>query len=264
MAPITLVVDPEDSVACATAVTNLACLSHGRVICHPTPGGSQTRLGCDLLLALGKRFDAVQAEHVRGQAWDLAEVWLRAEAVEHLFVLRAHMLKVGTLERPRQLQQKTGVRLWLVSSRGKLTTAQRQVFGDSPLETLSSDESVRLWRRAARACRVVHVRPPAAAYPLVPTADFPIFRAMCRRLLDPASFAIVDRTFAAALTETLTWLGTQREIREHFACWSSSWTSSTRRSPAPSTSSTAKYGCITSSTAAGMASSARQPTNSAL
>src|SRR5947209_5028543 len=116
MTPITFVLDPADSAACATAVTNLACLPHGRVVCHPTPGGSLTWLGRDLLLALGKRFDALQAE----------------------------------------------------------------------------------------------------AYPLVPAADFPIFRAVCRRLLDPVSFAIVDRTFAAALAETLTWLGTQREIREHF------------------------------------------------
>jgi hypothetical protein len=216
MAPITLVVDPTDSITCATAMTNLACLPRGRVVCHPTPGGSQTWLGCDLLLALGKRFDALQAEHIRAQAWHLAAVWLRAEAVEHLFVLRAHVLKVAALERLWLLQQMTGVRLWLVSSCGELTPAQRQVFGDAPLETLSSDESVRVWRRAARACRVAHVGPPATAYPLVPTADFPIFRAVCRRFLDPASFAIVDGTFARALAETLAWLSSQREIREHF------------------------------------------------
>jgi hypothetical protein len=47
-------------------------------------------------------------------------------------------------------------------------------------------------------------------------ADFPIFRALCRRLLDPTSFAIVDRTFAAAMAETLTRLDSQRDTREHF------------------------------------------------
>src|SRR6202022_733620 len=56
----------------------------------------------------------------------------------------------------------------------------------------------------------------AAAYPLVPMADFPIFRAVCRRLLDLTSFASVDRTFAAAIAETLNWLGSQRDTREHF------------------------------------------------
>jgi hypothetical protein len=216
MAPVTLVVDPTDSAVCATAVTKLACLPHGRVVCHPTPGGSPTWLGCDLLLALGKRFDALQAEHVRVQAWDLAAVWMRAEAIEHLFVLRAHTLKVGALKRLCRLQQRTGVRLWLVSSCGESTPAQRQVFRDVPPETLSSDECVRLWRHAARACCAAHFRTPAAAYPLVPMADFPIFRALCRRLLDPTSFAIVDRTFAAAMAETLTRLDSQRDTREHF------------------------------------------------
>jgi hypothetical protein len=202
MTPITFVVDPADSAACATAVTNLACLPHGRVVCHPTPGGSLTWLGCDLLLALGKRFDALQAEHVHAQAWYLAAVWLRAEAVEHLFVLRAHTLKVGALEQLCVLQQKTSVRLWLVNSGEESTPAQRQVFSGLDLETVSSDECVRLCRPAVRACRVANLRQPAEAYPLVPAADFPIFRAVCRRLLDPVSFAIVDRTFAAALVNT--------------------------------------------------------------
>jgi hypothetical protein len=35
-------------------------------------------------------------------------------------------------------------------------------------------------------------------------------------LLDPVSFAIVDRTFERAIVETLTWLDSHRDIREHF------------------------------------------------
>ena len=151
MTRITLVIDPAESAHCAAAVTKLACLPHGRVVCHPTPGGAPTWLGCDLLLALGKRFDAVQAEHVRAQAWDLAAVWARAEAVEHLFVLRAHALTVGALERLRALQQKTGVRLWLISPRAQPTAAQRQVLGErEDLETLSADECMPRWRHTAQ------------------------------------------------------------------------------------------------------------------
>jgi hypothetical protein len=216
MAPVTLVVDPQDSATCATAVSELACLPHGRVVCHPTPGGSHTWLGCDLLLALGKRFDALLAEHVRIRAWELTAVWLQAEAVEHLFVIRAHTLKVGALQRLHALQQRTGVHLCLVSARAELTAAQRQVFGEVNLEKLSADVCVRHWQQMARACRAAHVRRLAEAYPLVPPADFTVFRAVCRWVLDPASFAIVDRTFTAALADTLTWLATQRELREHF------------------------------------------------
>src|SRR5438132_12622038 len=54
MAPIMVIVDPEDSVTCATAVSNLACLAHGRAVSHPTPEGRPAWLGCDLLLLAGQ------------------------------------------------------------------------------------------------------------------------------------------------------------------------------------------------------------------
>jgi hypothetical protein len=41
---------------------------------------------------------------VRPYAWNLAQVWLRAEAVKHVFVLRAHALQVRALEPLRALQ----------------------------------------------------------------------------------------------------------------------------------------------------------------
>lgn len=97
-------------------------------MCHPTPGGSPTWLACDLLISLGKRFDALRAEHVLTQAWDLARVWLRAEAIEHLFVPRAHGLQVEALRQLCALQMTTGVHLWLISSCAGLTAAQRSVL----------------------------------------------------------------------------------------------------------------------------------------
>jgi hypothetical protein len=212
----TLVLDPEDTAACASVLSRLTSLPHGRVVCHPTPGGTPTWLGCDLLLALGKRFDAVRAEHVRSQAWELAIVWLRAEAVEHVFILRAHGLTVRALERLRALQVQTGVHLWLVSACRGVTTAQRQVLSQTDCETMHRDAFLQRWRRVAQASRPRPLSSPPGTFPAVPGVDFPVFRAMCRRLLDPVGFAVVDRTFATALADTLRWLSTRRSIRERF------------------------------------------------
>ena len=72
------------------------------------------------------------------------------------------------------------------------------------------------WGRVAQTSPLQPTSSPPPMFPVAPGVDFPVFRAMCRRLLDPASFAVVDRTFAAALTDTLTWLDRRRSIREHF------------------------------------------------
>jgi hypothetical protein len=50
-----------------------------------------------------------------------------------------------------------------------------------------------------------------AGFPAVPGADFPVFRAACRRLLDPVSFAQVDRCYREAMGETLAWLATRHQ-----------------------------------------------------
>ena len=47
--------------------------------------------------------------------------------------------------------------------------------------------------------------PQAVRLPL-PTASFLTFRAACRRLLEPADFEHVDRTFSMALEGSLGWL----------------------------------------------------------
>lgn len=61
-----LVEDPEDTLHLATQVAALADLSQGRAVCHSTPGiRRDDELAADLLVALGKRFDALRAERAR-------------------------------------------------------------------------------------------------------------------------------------------------------------------------------------------------------
>jgi hypothetical protein len=89
---VRVVLDPQDCGRCTRVLTELHHLGAGRVVCHPRPGGARAQLGADLLVALGKRHDALELEHLGSRGWALAAMWLRAERIAHLVVLRAHQL----------------------------------------------------------------------------------------------------------------------------------------------------------------------------
>jgi integrase len=50
---------------------------------------------------------------------------------------------------------------------------------------------------------------PAECFPTVPADDFTVFRAACRRLLTPASLALVDKLYCASMDQTNSWLDEQ-------------------------------------------------------
>src|SRR5512144_703158 len=68
-------------------------------------------------MALGKDVAGPHAQQVARSAWRLAEVWLRAEGIQDLFVLRTHELAYRALERLLELQGRCGFRLWLMGAR---------------------------------------------------------------------------------------------------------------------------------------------------
>jgi hypothetical protein len=106
--------DPRDDLACLRRLTALHDLDAGRVVCHPTPGASWPVLIRDLLEALGKRRDALSRERRVRDGADLLQVWIRAERVAHLVVLRAHRLSAPVLEALAKLAAASGSTLWLV------------------------------------------------------------------------------------------------------------------------------------------------------
>ncbi|WP_298798304.1 hypothetical protein [uncultured Pseudonocardia sp.] len=105
--------DPDDDLACLHQVTALHDLTAGRLVCHPTPGATWPVVVRDLFEALGKRRDALQRAR-RDDAAALLRVWLRAEQVEHLVVLRAHRLHPKLLAMLAELATATGTTLWPV------------------------------------------------------------------------------------------------------------------------------------------------------
>lgn len=106
--------DPDDDHACLRQLTAMHDPGGGRAVCHPTPGATWPVLIQDLLEALGKPRDALARERrLRGGA-RLVQVWMCAERVEHLVVLRAHLLRPPLLDRFAELAAATGTTIWLV------------------------------------------------------------------------------------------------------------------------------------------------------
>jgi hypothetical protein len=116
-------------------VAGLADLGSGRVVCHPTPHDpSGAWLAIDLLITLGKRLDAPALERLgHGRyRWRLAGVWLRAEDVGDLFVVRAHLLSGPALARLVAQRQACGHRLWLIVHQATLGRAQQRALDLDP------------------------------------------------------------------------------------------------------------------------------------
>ncbi len=108
------VLDPDDDVACVRALTDVHDLEAGRIVCHTIPGASWPVMVRDLLWALGKDRDALSREgRVRDGPMVLA-VWLRAEDVRHIVVLRAHTLSPAVLKSLAGLTVATDTTVWLV------------------------------------------------------------------------------------------------------------------------------------------------------
>lgn len=193
---INVVSDPHDSLDLAKKVASLADRTEGRVVLHLTPGVASTAdLAADLLVAIGKRFDALRFEKTRSRAWPLVEVWFRAEQVQHLFVLRAGRLSPPLRRRITNLDTDLGVHVWLIGA-----SATGSGSGVGRWDTDSFGER---WSEAPAAAE--HGLDDAG-FPEVPDDEFTTFRATCRRLLDPASFGRVDRVYCESMDATARWL----------------------------------------------------------
>jgi len=89
-----VVVDPVDDGSLSAQLGQWDDPTSGVAIVNPTPGIATPRnLATELLVALGKSFDALCREGFRDSSsddpWRLAQLWLRAESIRHLVVLDA-------------------------------------------------------------------------------------------------------------------------------------------------------------------------------
>jgi hypothetical protein len=156
-------------------------------------------------VAMGKHHEALEWECQTHQGWDLALIWLRAEALHHLVVLDADRLAPSLCRLLVQLSAELRLHLWLVV---------RNPADPSPLELLG------LWREwtiAELLGRLPHAHIGSTAGSLedeirLPGDGFLTFRASCSERLTPKRFATVDALYREAFQAARRW---NREMPHH-------------------------------------------------
>ena len=218
-APVMVLADPGDSPGCVAGLSARHSLGRGVAVCLPQPGpGSAPALTGDLLIALGKFPGALAAGHLSRRGLELAGLWLRAEQVHDLVVLRADRLPARCWTSLAALAAAAGTRLWLVVHQAAASPGQLAVLA---LVTGRPPAGPRPWRAALTILPGPGNTDPA--FPAVPDVEFPLFRAAARRLLDPAAFAHVDaiyldtRARARACAALLRHEGTAASVGERAA-----------------------------------------------
>ena len=87
----------------------------GLVVCHPVPPGTtNSRLAFDVLYALGKRPAAAGWPRNIKHADRAAALWLRAERITNLLLLRADLFATHILEKFVSLAASAGTQTWLI------------------------------------------------------------------------------------------------------------------------------------------------------
>ena len=190
---VTVLADPGDSPQAVAELAGRHDLDHGVAVCQPQPGAtSPSVLAGDLLVALGKLPGALAAEHLSRRGWELAALWLRAEAVQDLVVLHADRLPPGRWSDLATLAAASGTRMWLATRTIEMTASQRAALTARAV----GPPAHRPWRTALADLPAAGPRTGEYGFPAVPDAEFPLFRAAAARLLDPAAFAQVDTVTA--------------------------------------------------------------------
>jgi hypothetical protein len=203
---VQLVYDPEDTRDCVRRLATLHSLTSGCVVCRPAPGPGTPAITVALLRALGKQLRLRETPHEPRRQLDYAAIWLTADQITDLIVVRADRLAPAAwsilLDLARRVPYLT---LSLVIHRPALPAGLRATLGDEPRDELHY--------RELDPPPVEPALPPPKArpvFPVVPDVEFPLFLSACQQLLGRADAARVLTAHAAEHARTRAWLHEQR------------------------------------------------------
>jgi hypothetical protein len=142
--PITLIVDPDDDLACLEQLRRLHARPYGQILCEPAPTATSAELARYLLEGLGKPSRNLS----RGHLWQQVDCHLRAEHVHDLALARAHTLTYAALRDLADHARDADVSLWLLIAAEQPTAAITQLVEARPHETAELQQLIGRWRQA--------------------------------------------------------------------------------------------------------------------
>ncbi|MER7669627.1 hypothetical protein ABTY61_14315 [Kitasatospora sp. NPDC096128] len=192
----------------------------GRIVVHPTPGGSAADLARNVLAALGKNPDHVDQDKLTAlAAMRHAGAHASAAGVRDLVVDRGHRMPATLLRALAELTQRAGATLWLVHAPD--TGAKSVVTPHEVLTGAGLPVTVATFTEFTEQLPVPTVPDqrtnpdvgapwPVTDWPELPLADFPQFLTVCRRRLPGDLFQALRFLLDQEITTTRSWAGTQR------------------------------------------------------
>ncbi|MGW0670670.1 hypothetical protein [Streptomyces sp. NPDC002746] len=219
---VRVVIDANDDPALGRRLAALETTT--RIVVRPTPARSATDLVWDILAAAGKNPAAVHSPRLNvPDAWKAVAAWLSAAHVTDVIVERAHRLVANESLELARLADRIDADLWLIWSSPA-----------DPTRTCNAIESLGRSRRHGgrlphsgphREVRAIgistfqgllplpapaHHQPlnpdehadPDADWPALPTVDFPLFLATCRRHLAGNTFDQLNHAYRAEAQRT--------------------------------------------------------------
>ena len=116
--PRVFVVDDEDDDPHLSDQVEAHAGMPGVIVVRPVPGVANLRqLAIEVLIALGKHYDALARERQGARPWRLAWLWVRAEQFRHVVVFYAQRLAPPLWHQLETAAAEAGSTLWLIPGR---------------------------------------------------------------------------------------------------------------------------------------------------
>ncbi len=192
---------PTTTRASPTSFESRADVTRGVVVVRPVPGVVDARrLAADVLIAMGKHYDAISRERQSRHGWELARLWAHAERVRDLVVWDARRLPSRLWNPPRC--DGRGMRSPALDGRAPRPEGKRRAKSEArcrPAELLSELPVPSISEGAVLDEDLV-----------LPQESFLTFRWACMQRMAPERFSQIDAVYREAHGATRTWLEGRR------------------------------------------------------
>lgn len=193
----------DDTPAVVRQFARLHDPSGGVLVIRPTPGRGEGGIARDILRSLGKRFDIPRTPRAAPQLLESARIWLRAEQIRRLIIMRANGRPAEDWQTLIALRDTGLEELWLILQDAPLRPDHRAALNGTTYDEIAAQDMSGYLPRAPPD------RPPdpaPGAHPPVPRADFVAFLARCSQLLGDDDLKHVASTYREAQQATGQWL----------------------------------------------------------
>jgi|GEM_PF-5466024 len=175
----------------------------GVVVCHPVPPGPRVgQLALDVLHALGKHPTAPDWTSGRETAEHYTRIWLQAEQISDLLLVRADLFAPGPLDELVSLAREAGTRTWLIFDDAARQRATAELLKACPEDQVRLRGATKTRRRRTTA----RARPWSTPSPW-------LARAAAARAFTVPEFNDLDARMYAAFKATSAYLSAQRWLQ---------------------------------------------------